>query len=91
MKAAENDRIRLLVDVSSEARDRVIPHGTEGVIVESYDDPEEYAVDFPVHDPNVVGEKTWENVIIYPDQFDVVGRYSRPGQARAGGGGAPGE
>ena len=91
MKAAENDRIRLLVDVNSEARERVIPRGAEGVIVESYDDPEEYAVDFAVHDPNVVGERTWENVILYPDQFEVVSRYSGPDQARAGGGGAAGE
>jgi hypothetical protein len=63
------------VDVSSEVRDRVIPRGTEGAIVESYDQPEEYAVDFPVYDPNVVGERTWENVIVYPDQFEVVDRY----------------
>jgi hypothetical protein len=75
VKASENDRIRLLVDVSSEVRDRVIPRGTEGAIIEGYDDPEEYAVDFPVHDTNVVGERTWENVIVYPDQFEVVGRY----------------
>lgn len=76
MKAGVHDRIRLLVDVSSEIRDRVIPRGTEGAIVESYEQPEEYAADFPVHDPNVVGERTWENVIVYPDQFEVVARYT---------------
>ena len=82
MKAKVNDRIRLLVDIRSEFRDRIIPRGTEGGIVESYEQPVEgYAADFPVHDPTVVGDTTWENVILYPDQFEVVSSYNGPDEA----------
>ena len=73
MKAQPYDQIRLLVPVRSEYRDRVIPAGAVGNVVDCYEKPREgYAADFPVDDPRLAGGKSYENVIVYPDQFDVV-------------------
>jgi len=76
MKAGRYDRVRLLVDVSSEIRDRVLPQGAEGTVVETFEQPREgYAVDFPVPDSRLVGGHAWENVMLTPDQFEVVARH----------------
>jgi hypothetical protein len=73
MKATPNDRIRTVVDVTADFSDRVIPAGTEGVIVEAYETPSEgYAVDLAIEDATLVGGYDFENVILKPDQFDVV-------------------
>jgi hypothetical protein len=72
MKATPDDEIRTVVDVLADFSDRVIPAGTEGVIVESYEDPEGYAVDLAIEDDTLVGGYAYENVILKPDQFLVV-------------------
>jgi hypothetical protein len=73
MKATPNDLIRTLVDVTADFSDRVIPADTEGVVVEAYDMPMEgYAVDLAIEDDTLVGGYDHENVILYPEQFDVV-------------------
>jgi hypothetical protein len=58
------DRVRTLVEVQSA--------GSEGHIVEIYKEPEGYAVDLAIPRPDLVGEKTWENVVLTPDQFVVL-------------------
>ena len=69
MKAHVNDKVETLVNVSSDFSNRIIPRGTQGVIVEQYDNPEGYAVDLAIPDKSLVGGFTFENVILHPDQF----------------------
>ena len=74
MKAKEYDRIRTLVEVREGFwRHRVFPAGTRGTIIECYSDPEEgYAVDLAVPDETSVTGFDYGNVILKPDQFEVV-------------------
>ena len=73
MKAAVYDTVRLLVDVPSEFRDLILPKGSEGHVVERFEQPSEaYAVDFPVRDDRLVGGRSYENVMLTPEQFEVV-------------------
>jgi hypothetical protein len=73
LKATLNDRIRTVVDVSADFSDRAIPAGTEGVIVEAYETPREgYAVDLAIEDDSLVGGYDFENVVLGPEQFEVV-------------------
>lgn len=74
MKAKVDDRIRTLVDVLTGAvSHRIIPVGTEGAIVESYEHPlEGYAVDVAIPDETQISGYSYENVILYPDQFVVL-------------------
>ena len=73
MKATIYDEIRTLVDVNSDFGDRLIPKGTMGAIVECYEQPlEGYAVDLAIPDERWVSGFDYENVILYPDQFEVV-------------------
>jgi hypothetical protein len=77
MKASKYDLIRTLVEVQSDfGRDRIMPVGSEGTVVECYTDPVEgYAVDIMIPDDSLVGGFDYENVILLPDQFEVVRRY----------------
>ena len=72
MKASPDDEIRTVVDVLADFSDRIIPAGTEGVIIEAYENPEGYAVDLAIEDDTLVGGYDYENVVLRPDQFDVV-------------------
>ncbi|GAP97376.1 hypothetical protein [Leptolyngbya sp. NIES-2104] len=73
MKVKLYDQIQTLVDVSSDFNDRPIPSGTIGTIVECYTHPEEgYAVDLRIANPALIGEATYENVILQPEQFIVI-------------------
>ena len=64
--------IKTLKAVQAEFRDRIIPAGTEGTVVECYDNPEGYAVDLAIPDSRQVGGFMYENVILTPEQFDVI-------------------
>jgi hypothetical protein len=76
VKAAPYDRIRLLEDIRTEFRNRLVPRGREGSIIERYEQPREgYLVEFTLTDPRVVGDRTWGTAIVYPDQFEVVSRH----------------
>lgn len=73
MKASLNDLVRLLVDMPNDRGDRIIPKGSEGGVVECFHRPSEgYAVDFPIPDDRLVGGFDYENIIVAPDQFEVV-------------------
>lgn len=72
MKAKCNQKIRITESVSSDFHDFVIPSGTEGVIVEVYSDPEGYAVDLAIKDSSLVGNYRYENVILKPNQFELI-------------------
>jgi hypothetical protein len=77
MKAGQYDRVRLLVDVASEYRDQVLARGTEGTVVETFQQPREgYAVDFAIPDSRLAGGHRYENVMLAPDQFEVVARHA---------------
>lgn len=71
-KAQVDDIVELLVDVSSDFSDGVIPKGTHGTVVECYDHPVEgYSVDLSIADESMVGGFRYENVILTPGQFAV--------------------
>ena len=73
MKASLYDSVRLLVEVPSEYRAVILPPGTEGTVVETFSSPREaYAVDFRIPDDRLVGGYRFENVMVTPEQFDVV-------------------
>lgn len=73
MKASVYDKIKLLMDVQSEFSDQAFPRGTIGTIVECYEKPKEgYAVDVALPDGNLVGVFDYDNVILYPDQFEII-------------------
>lgn len=73
MKAKVDDQIRTLVDVPTGFSHRIIPAGTEGYIIESYEQPlEGYAVDFAIPDKTQFTGYSYDNVILYPNQFVVV-------------------
>lgn len=73
MKAAIYDKIKTTVEVQGGFSKRIYPAGTEGVVVERYEQPEEgYAVDIAIPDETLVGGFDYENVILFPDQFVVI-------------------
>jgi hypothetical protein len=73
MKAKLHDQVVTLVDVQSDVDDRVIPRGTQGTIVERYDQSVEgYAIDLALPDPRLVGGHAFVSVTLAPDQFEVV-------------------
>ncbi len=80
MKASLYGRIKTLVVVqadfstheTSEKHNCVIPKGTLGTVVECYENPEGYAIDIAIPDERLVGGFFYTNVILSPDQFEVV-------------------
>jgi len=74
MKAKLYDIIQTLVDINADFdhRDRIIPKGTSGSIVECYENPELYAVDLAIPNDKLVGGFEYENVILNPTQFTTV-------------------
>ncbi|MCL1474348.1 hypothetical protein [Argonema antarcticum] len=64
MKAQLYDIIQTLVDINADFdhRDRIIPKGTEGSLVECYKNPELYAVDLAILKEKLVGGFEYENV-----------------------------
>jgi hypothetical protein len=67
-----NSKIQTLVDVESDFSEQIIPKGSIGIVVECYEHPEGYAVDIPIPDERFVGDFTYENVVLAPDQFIVL-------------------
>jgi hypothetical protein len=67
-----NSKIQTLADVESDFSEQIIPKGSIGIVVECYEHPEGYAVDIPIPDERLIGDFTYENVILTPDQFIVL-------------------
>jgi hypothetical protein len=66
-------RVETLIDVKDDFSDTIIPAKTQGSIVECYSAPVEgYAVDLAVPDPGLVGGFRYFNLILFPDQFEVM-------------------
>jgi len=73
VKATVYDSIKTLADIQSEFFDWIIPCGTIGTVVECYQQPKEgYAVDVAIPDESRDGELVYDNVILFPDEFEVV-------------------
>jgi hypothetical protein len=70
MKIMTNCTIRTIVEIRGEYLNQVIPAGTEGIIIECYEDPEAYAVDIALPDPKNDGEFLYDNLYLYPKQFE---------------------
>lgn len=72
MKGNIYDGIITLVDISVNEHKRIIPKGTQGTIIECYENPEGYAVDLAIPDDKLVGGFDYENVILNSHQFEIV-------------------
>jgi hypothetical protein len=72
MKANIYDSIITLVDVYTNFGKRMIPKGTPGTIVECYENPEGYAIDLAIPDDRWIGGFDYENVVLMPEQFELV-------------------
>jgi hypothetical protein len=66
------DEVKTSVGIQADFSERDIPKGTVGTIVECYEDPEGYAVDLAIPDKKFVGGFAYENVILEPNQFEVI-------------------
>lgn len=79
MKAQLFDAIETTVDVTSD-RDpaRTFPAGARGAVVDVLQTPSEaYLVDLELPEPDPGGATT-EDVLLLPEQFDVVWQYPGP-------------
>jgi hypothetical protein len=75
MKAGQYDGVVTTVEVRSGFTDEVFPAGTEGAVVECYENPREaYRVDLVVADERSATGRRYDNVLLFPDQFDVVSK-----------------
>jgi len=74
LKAKVNDKVKTLVRVQGIPKERIIPVGSVGVVIEAYDSPEAegYAVDFALPDHSLVGDFAYANAYLEPDQFEVI-------------------
>lgn len=72
MKAKIYDQIQTLIEIPDEYSDFLIPKGTVGGIVECYEDPEVYAVDLAIPNEKFVGGFAYINIILEPEQFEVI-------------------
>jgi len=68
-----SSKVRISEDVQSDFSDRMIPAGTIGTVVEYYENTECYAIDAAIPDENLTGGFAYENVILTPAQFIVIG------------------
>jgi AbrB-like transcriptional regulator len=71
------NKVRTSVGVQADFSERDIPKGTVGTIVECYEDPEGYAVDLAIPDQKLVGDFDYENVILEPNQFELISAASK--------------
>ncbi|MGB3192937.1 MAG: DUF4926 domain-containing protein [Limnoraphis sp.] len=73
MKAQIYERIETLVDIQEKFSKRLIPKGTIGTVTEYYERPKEaYGVDLKIKDEAAFGGFDYENVLLYPEQFQVI-------------------
>jgi hypothetical protein len=72
MKATTDSIIETIVEIQGEHLSQIIPVGTEGTIIECYENPEAYAVDIALPDPKNDGEFLYDNLYLYPKQFEVI-------------------
>ena len=75
MKAKVYDWVKTLMEVPGSITKGMIPAGTEGTIVEAYDNPEEYDVDVNVPDENTSSGYEFDNITLLPDQFAILEEY----------------
>ena|SRR5437763_15583312 len=90
MKAKINDKIKTLVMVEGIPKERIIPVGSIGVVIEAYESPEAegYAVDFALPDNSLVGDFAYANAYLEPDQFEVINGHMENPKTREGTGNA---
>ena len=75
MKVKIYDRIETLVDIQEKFSKRLIPKGTIGTVTEYYERPKEaYGVDLKIKDEAAFGGFDYDNVLLYPEQFQVINK-----------------
>jgi hypothetical protein len=72
MQAMTDSTIKTIVEIQGEHLSQVIPVGTEGTIIECYENPEAYAVDIELPDPENDDEFLYDNLYLCPKQFEVI-------------------
>ena len=74
MKAKVNDSVKTLVIIEGIPKERIIPLGSIGVVIEAYEgsEVEGYAVDFALPDHSLVGDFAYANAYLELDQFEVI-------------------
>jgi hypothetical protein len=73
MSILEYSKIKTSVEIYSDYLNRLVPIGTEGTVVECYEDPcEGYAVDIALPDNNEITGYQYDNLILFPNQFELV-------------------
>ena len=70
MKANIYDQIKTSVPITADGV--IFLEGTLGTVVESYCNPEGYAVDLAIPDSQLVGGFRYHNVILFPEQFELL-------------------
>jgi hypothetical protein len=75
MKPKIYDLIKTLEAIEADFSYRILPIGTEGNIVECYSEPEGYAVHLAIPNESLMGGFSYENVILFPYQFEVIRNY----------------
>ncbi|MEB3884406.1 DUF4926 domain-containing protein [Lyngbya sp. CCY1209] len=74
MKAKLYDRIQTLSEIQAHFGRRIVPPGTVGTVVECYEHPREsYSVDLTLPNSTQEGGVEYENLILNPEQFKVMG------------------
>lgn len=71
MKPKLYDAIRILLDISADFdhQNRIIPKGTEGTVVECYENPDLYAIDLSIANERLIGGFEYENAISVPNNL----------------------
>jgi hypothetical protein len=72
MRALKYSKIKTLVEIYSDYLNCVIPVGTEGTVIECYEDPQEgYAVDIALPGNSQITGYQYDNIILFPNQFEL--------------------
>ena len=82
MKAKISDSIQTTIDLSSNFDNHTIVKEAIGAIVECYQNPEGYAVDLAIPNPELIGGFHYENVVLSPEQFKVISSQSQTSNER---------
>ncbi|MGB7412826.1 MAG: hypothetical protein WA902_01325 [Thermosynechococcaceae cyanobacterium] len=73
----KHQKIETIENIQGEFTHRMIPQGTLGIILESYQNPESYAIDLALPDNTLPSGFAYENVVLFSHQFKVVGAVTR--------------
>jgi hypothetical protein len=65
-------RVKIVIDVHGDFSKRLIPSGTEGVVVDCHGEPDFYPIDVAFPSEDFVGGFEYDNVTLTIEQFEVI-------------------